>query len=106
MMTGGRRRTMEGSIVVDNDSHLFSYMAMIICVCKRLSCRDVNAAVDNGARTWAELRSELGIASTCGRCACEARAVMRQRLQGHSAAASVMPSLATGAAVTSFPECA
>ncbi|MAY26997.1 MAG: hypothetical protein CMK02_11970 [Polycyclovorans sp.] len=68
---------------------------MIICVCKRVSCRDLNTAIDGGVRTWAALREELGIGTTCGRCACEARRHLRERTQGclpaPARSASVLP---------------
>ena len=55
---------------------------MIVCVCRRVSDRDIRAAVADGAVSLECLQFELGVATQCGRCAdcasrvlCEARGV-------------------------------
>ena len=92
--------------MIDNRSHYYFNSDMIICVCKRVSCRDLNAAIDKGVRSWAELRSELGVATTCGRCACEARRHLRERTQGRASPAETMAGQLISAAIGAVRECA
>ncbi len=53
---------------------------MIVCVCRKVSDRQIRQAVADGAHSLDCLEFELGVASQCGRCAdcasqvlCEAR---------------------------------
>ena len=53
---------------------------MIVCVCRRVSDRDIRRAASEGAVSLECLQFELGVATQCGRCAdcatrvlCEAR---------------------------------
>ncbi|HEY0877851.1 MAG TPA: (2Fe-2S)-binding protein [Zeimonas sp.] len=41
---------------------------MIVCVCRAVSDREIRSSVRDGARTVAQLRAELGVASCCGKC--------------------------------------
>ncbi|MCS4504210.1 hypothetical protein KBTX_01243 [wastewater metagenome] len=52
---------------------------MYVCVCRAVSDREVNAAIDAGARTMRELRRELGVCSCCGKCGPAARAMLAER---------------------------
>jgi len=42
---------------------------MYICVCNAVTERDIHDAITRGAASVRELRDELGIVDTCGRCA-------------------------------------
>lgn len=42
---------------------------MIVCVCQRVSDRDIVRHVRNGCTSFDELQMETGVASCCGRCA-------------------------------------
>lgn len=42
---------------------------MYVCVCNAISDKAIKAAVANGARTLADLQSQLGVATSCGCCA-------------------------------------
>lgn len=55
---------------------------MYVCVCKAVTEREVYRAIDRGARSLRELRSELGVASQCGRCAHCARQCLREAESG------------------------
>ncbi|MBS0444431.1 MAG: (2Fe-2S)-binding protein [Proteobacteria bacterium] len=54
---------------------------MIVCVCRKISDRQIRQAVADGAESLECLQFELGVATQCGRCAecatrvlCDARA--------------------------------
>lgn len=42
---------------------------MIICVCRRVSDRDIAQAARNGCGSFDDLQIDLGVATCCGRCA-------------------------------------
>jgi len=42
---------------------------MYVCVCNAVTERDIHDAITRGAASVRELRDELGIVDTCGRCA-------------------------------------
>ena len=41
---------------------------MIICICHRVSDRDIAHAVQGGCASFDELQFELGVGTCCGRC--------------------------------------
>ena len=53
---------------------------MIVCVCNNISDRKIRSAVDAGATSMAQLRSELGVATCCGKCNSCAKQVLRECL--------------------------
>jgi bacterioferritin-associated ferredoxin len=42
--------------------------AVIVCVCRRVSDRDIHRAVDEGARSFDDVQTDLGVATACGSC--------------------------------------
>ena len=42
---------------------------MYICVCNAISERQLQEAIDGGARDLSALQADLGVASCCGQCA-------------------------------------
>jgi len=48
---------------------------MIVCVCHRISDRDIERHVRNGCASFDELQMDSGVASCCGSCADCARDV-------------------------------
>jgi bacterioferritin-associated ferredoxin len=42
--------------------------AVIVCVCRRVSDRDIHRAVHEGARSFDDVQIDLGVATACGRC--------------------------------------
>ena len=42
---------------------------MIVCVCRRVSDRDIHRAARDGVQSFDELQDELGVATACGGCA-------------------------------------
>jgi len=41
---------------------------MIVCVCKRVSERDIQRAAHDGVGSFDELQDELGVGTACGSC--------------------------------------
>ena len=41
---------------------------MIVCVCRRVSDRDIHRAVRDGAGSFGDLQADLGVGTACGRC--------------------------------------
>ena len=58
---------------------------MIVCVCRRVSDRQIRQAVAAGAHSLECLKTELGVATQCGRCAdCASRVLCEARTTGHN----------------------
>lgn len=53
---------------------------MYVCLCKGVTEKDISQQVDMGCCSMRELKSELGVATQCGRCACHAQAVLKQSM--------------------------
>lgn len=60
---------------------------MFVCVCKAVRESDIHAAVACGCQKVRDLRSQLGVASECGRCAGCARDVLRAALAARAGSA-------------------
>lgn len=41
---------------------------MYLCICKALTDKQINQAVDLGARTFGDLSARFGIGTECGKC--------------------------------------
>lgn len=54
---------------------------MIVCVCNNVSDHKIRYAVDAGATSMLELRSNLGIGNCCGKCIACAKTILRERLE-------------------------
>ena len=59
---------------------------MIVCVCRRVSDRQIREAVADGAVSLECLQFELGVATQCGRCAECACAVLNEAMAAQAAA--------------------
>lgn len=53
---------------------------MIVCVCNNISEGRIHQAVNAGMTTMSELRKELGIGTSCGKCHTCAKHVLRECL--------------------------
>lgn len=53
---------------------------MYICMCHGITDRQIRDAVCEGAASMHELRAELGVASSCGRCAQYAEQLLEETL--------------------------
>jgi bacterioferritin-associated ferredoxin len=57
---------------------------MIVCVCRRVSDRQIREAVADGAHSLECLQMDLGVATQCGRCAdCASRVLCDARAGSH-----------------------
>ncbi|MEC9482358.1 MAG: bacterioferritin-associated ferredoxin [Halomonas sp.] len=50
---------------------------MYVCLCKGVSDHKIRQAVEDGARSWREVREQTGCGTQCGKCACMGKAVTR-----------------------------
>jgi len=51
---------------------------MYVCVCKSITDSDIRRELEAGASSMAEIRANLGVASVCGSCACQAKDLVKQ----------------------------
>lgn len=65
----------------ENDSHYSR--CMIVCICHRVSDRDIARAARAGCASFDELQFELSVATACGAC----HDCARQTFEAHAAAA-------------------
>lgn len=76
---------------------------MYVCVCNAVTERHIGQAVREGATTLRELRTKLGVASECGRCASCALDCLRSALEMQTATATPAPA---GFFATPYPQSA
>jgi len=50
---------------------------MFVCICKQVTDHQIKQAVNNGAASFSDIQSELGVATQCGECKNHARQCMR-----------------------------
>ncbi len=55
---------------------------MYICVCNGITDSQIRDAVSDGAASLDDVRSLLGVASKCGKCACLADSVINETRGG------------------------
>lgn len=60
---------------------------MIICVCKAVSEKHIQAAVDNGAVSFGQIVRELGVGTCCGACVPFAKEALSTATAGNRCAA-------------------
>jgi bacterioferritin-associated ferredoxin len=68
--------------------------AMIVCVCKAVSDRQIRQAVKCGATRVRDLARDLGVGTCCGKCLPEAQATLSASLaanQGNVATGFMLP---------------
>jgi bacterioferritin-associated ferredoxin len=53
---------------------------MYVCVCRAVTDKDIDKAVQQGCCSMRGLRNELGVAAQCGRCALTAKDVLNASL--------------------------
>lgn len=71
---------------------------MYICNCNGITESEIRGAVELGCTTLQDLRRDLGVATCCGKCAPDARKVLRHctRVDARAAACSAQPACAGG----------
>ncbi|MBK8527818.1 MAG: (2Fe-2S)-binding protein [Rubrivivax sp.] len=70
---------------------------MIVCLCHRVSDRDIKAAVGQGTCCFEVLQDDLRVASSCGCCHDCAREVFDRACSARGQAVAPQPALATTA---------
>ncbi|NQD37199.1 bacterioferritin-associated ferredoxin [Permianibacter sp. IMCC34836] len=50
---------------------------MYVCLCKAVTDRQIREAVEQGASSMRDLARELGVATQCGKCGCDARELLK-----------------------------
>ncbi|MCC7150501.1 MAG: (2Fe-2S)-binding protein [Rubrivivax sp.] len=71
---------------------------MIVCLCHRVSDRDIQVAVNSGTLTFDDLQDELRVASACGCCQDSAREVFDRVCCGGGTARAGVSAAASAAA--------
>lgn len=51
---------------------------MLVCICNRISDRDIRSAIHEGASGFRDVKSELGVGSCCGQCVPFAKGVVEE----------------------------
>jgi len=59
---------------------------MYVCLCNSITDKEIRAAVQSGARSFADVQDSLGVATCCGRCGDCARNVVASALAEHAPA--------------------
>lgn len=68
---------------------------MYVCICKNVTDGQIRKAVcEQGVNNLRGLRRELGACDQCGKCASEARQLIRSCLMEHQAVGAAIPAAA------------
>ncbi|GGB83766.1 hypothetical protein GCM10011352_07010 [Marinobacterium zhoushanense] len=51
---------------------------MYVCICNNITERQVQQAIDEGARSVRDLNRTLCVGSECGKCTCTARQIIKR----------------------------
>jgi len=54
---------------------------MYVCLCKAVTDGQIRKLVDEGVRSWSEVRKQTGCGTQCGKCACIAKEVTQQAVR-------------------------
>ncbi|HLT27437.1 MAG TPA: (2Fe-2S)-binding protein [Zeimonas sp.] len=71
---------------------------MIVCVCRAVSDRQIRSSLRDGVGTMQQLRSELGVASCCGKCGPRVRELIDEHRAGQASQESALLGCACAAA--------
>jgi bacterioferritin-associated ferredoxin len=53
---------------------------MFVCLCNAVSDTQIEDAVDAGITSFEAMQDSLGVANTCGTCACEVKQILSAKL--------------------------
>ncbi|MDX1451706.1 MAG: (2Fe-2S)-binding protein [Oleiphilaceae bacterium] len=53
---------------------------MLVCVCQGIRCRDIDAAMQDGAVSVKDLRQKLNLGTCCGQCVAYTKELMSEKL--------------------------
>ncbi len=54
---------------------------MIVCICHNVSDKTIRQALEDGAGSMHEIRTQLGVGSCCGKCNAFAKTLVRAHLE-------------------------
>lgn len=54
---------------------------MYICLCKGVTDHKIRQVVEEGARSWRDVREQTGCSTQCGKCACVAKTVTQYAIK-------------------------
>jgi len=54
---------------------------MIVCICQNVSDKAIRQALEDGAGSMQEIRTQLGVGSCCGKCLPCAKTIVRESLE-------------------------
>lgn len=74
---------------------------MYVCVCNAVTERQIEEAVENGAKTVKDLNAELGVGSDCGSCVSCAKACLKAAKQTNAVAPKQIIPIASAALIES-----
>ena len=57
------------------------FSTMFVCICNGITDRQIRSALNEGSSSFREIRAQLGVASQCGSCEAEARAIIADYMQ-------------------------
>ena len=69
-------------IIISIQKRTVRYHTVYVCVCNSVTDRQIREAVESGCESMAALRSELKIATCCGKCESCARQMLNECLAG------------------------
>ena len=61
---------------------------MYICICNAITEREVRGAVSLGCKSLGDLQNDLGVATCCGKCAPDAKRILRECRRAGTSTAS------------------
>ncbi|HET8695109.1 MAG TPA: (2Fe-2S)-binding protein [Aquabacterium sp.] len=64
---------------------------MIVCVCHRISDREIRRMAHQGCESFDDLQMDSGVATCCGQCESCAREVFAQAKAAHGVVAAIHP---------------
>lgn len=53
---------------------------MLVCICNRVSDKDIRGAIHEGASGYGEVRNNLGVGDCCGQCAPYAKEIVNDTI--------------------------
>lgn len=51
---------------------------MIVCVCKSITDREIEATIEAGETSFDGLQRNLGVGTQCGACSCEVKCLLKE----------------------------
>lgn len=69
---------------------------MYVCVCKGVTDKQIEAAVEAGARRMRCLSRQTGLGTQCGKCCCDAQDILKKHVGDVQTRERLIPLLQTG----------